>query len=408
MITNKPMRNGPAPAPAAPTKFWNMASVSDDEGEITLYGDVMSQQPIDWWTGEPQPGLYITPEGFMEDLAVVKDKGRITVKLNSCGGDLYTGIAIHNAIKALKGEVTIVVEGIAASAGSVIMCAGDKVQVWPGSIVMIHGVSVGLCDYFTTGDLKQIIKGNDAAEKAIAEIYSAKTGTDAETLRSMMTKEKWMTGREAVDEGFADELLEGDGPEAALLEGKEILMVAGVQHNIKGLHIPEALNIPSISPAVLAAKIGRPTAGVNKTEPAATGKNEGGTTPMKTIEELRQAHPDLVKQVEDAARAEAIAAERTRLQAIEEIAPSVGDAELVRDAKYGENPCSAEMLALKAMQKQAKLGTAHLKNVTEDHKDSGAEGVGATPNSGDNNEGDDAADLGAVVNAVNSTRGGKK
>lgn len=125
---------GPAAAPQAPaaTKFWNMASTGDDEGEITLYGDVMSQQPVDWWTGEPEPGLFITPEGFMEDLAAVKDKGHITVKLNSCGGDLYTGIAIHNALKALSGEVNVIVEGIAASAASVIMCAGDTVTVYPG------------------------------------------------------------------------------------------------------------------------------------------------------------------------------------------------------------------------------------------------------------------------------------
>ena len=122
---------GPAAAPQAPaaTKFWNMASTGDDEGEITLYGDVMSQQPVDWWTGEPEPGLFITPEGFMEDLAAVKDKGHITVKLNSCGGDLYTGIAIHNALKALSGEVNVIVEGIAASAASVIMCAGDSDRV---------------------------------------------------------------------------------------------------------------------------------------------------------------------------------------------------------------------------------------------------------------------------------------
>ena len=135
---------GPAAAPQAPaaTKFWNMASTGDDEGEITLYGDVMSQQPVDWWTGEPEPGLFITPEGFMEDLAAVKDKGHITVKLNSCGGDLYTGIAIHNALKALSGEVNVIVEGIAASAASVIMCAGDTVTVYPGSLIMIHGVSV--------------------------------------------------------------------------------------------------------------------------------------------------------------------------------------------------------------------------------------------------------------------------
>lgn len=111
---------GPAPAKqtAAAPKFWNVASVSEDEGEITLYGDVVSQQPVDWWTGEPEPGLYITPEGFMEDLAAVKDKARVTVKLNSCGGDLYTGIAIHNALKALSGEVNVVVEGIAAYTGT--------------------------------------------------------------------------------------------------------------------------------------------------------------------------------------------------------------------------------------------------------------------------------------------------
>lgn len=89
---------GPQTA-GAPIKFWNVASIGDDEGEITLYGDVVSRQPVDWWTGEPEPGLYIAPESFMEDLAAVKGKSNITIKINSCGGDLYTGIAIHNAIK---------------------------------------------------------------------------------------------------------------------------------------------------------------------------------------------------------------------------------------------------------------------------------------------------------------------
>ena len=59
---------GPQTA-GTPIKFWNVASIGDDEGEITLYGDVVSRQPVDWWTGEPEPGLYIAPESFMEDLA---------------------------------------------------------------------------------------------------------------------------------------------------------------------------------------------------------------------------------------------------------------------------------------------------------------------------------------------------
>ena len=92
----------------------------------------------------------------MEDLEAVKGKSNITIKINSCGGDLYTGIAIHNAIKGLSGTKTVIVEGIAASAASVIMCAGDEVQVYPGSMVMIHGVSGLLFDYYNLQDLKRL------------------------------------------------------------------------------------------------------------------------------------------------------------------------------------------------------------------------------------------------------------
>ena len=97
------LTNGPNPASAR--KCWNVITgAGSDSAEITLYGDVCSQQPTDWWTGEPAPGLYITPEGFLDDLAQIKDKSEIVVKINSGGGDLYTGIAIHNALKSLKGH----------------------------------------------------------------------------------------------------------------------------------------------------------------------------------------------------------------------------------------------------------------------------------------------------------------
>ena len=282
----------PAQQPAAAPKFWNMASVSDDEGEITLYGDVMSQQPVDWWTGEPEPGLYITPEGFMEDLEAVKGKSRITVKLNSCGGDLYTGIAIHNALKALSAEVNVVVDGIAASAASVIMCAGDTVTVYPGSLIMIHGVSVYLWDSLNIPDMKQLIKGMDASERAVAEIYNAKTGIEVETLRNMMTKETWLTGREALEKGFADSIKEDESdPAMSMSADKKVLFCNGVHHNIEGLrNVPGTIPIKkATSPA---AKLG-----VNKKTTANAGKKEGGNKTM-TLEEMRAAHPELVAQIE--------------------------------------------------------------------------------------------------------------
>ena len=416
MKQNSRLRMGPAPAPAAAptdtaTKFWNVATVGDDEAEITLYGDVMSRQPTDWWTGEPEPGLYITPEGFMEDLAAVKDKGHITVKLNSCGGDLYTGIAIHNALKALSGEVNVVVEGIAASAASVIMCAGDTVTVYPGSLVMIHGVSVFLWDALNIQDMKQLMKGMDASERAVAEIYNAKTGIAVDTLRGMMTKETWLTGREALEKGFADNLLEDEeDPDMSMSHDRKVLYVNGIGHNVEGLrHIPGTIPIQkSAKPAA------RPAANIRPTNQAA--KPEGGKNHM-TLEELKAQEPDLVSQIEQAAvgaataqTTDAVTAERQRLAAIDSIAASIPDQKMVHDAKYGDNPCTAQELCFRVMQQSAASGQNFLANYEKDGAASGAEGVGAAPNNGAgvNQEEQDAADIQAVVNAYNQTKGGMK
>lgn len=407
-----PYRMGPTVAQMADTipKFWNVVQVGDDEGEITLYGDVVSKQPVDWWTGEPEPGLYITPEGFMEDLAAVKDKAHITVKLNSCGGDLYTGIAIHNALKALSGEVNVVVEGIAASAASVIMCAGDTVTVYPGSLIMIHGVSVMLWDYLNIQDMKQLIKGMDASERAVAEIYNAKTGIEVDTLRSMMTKETWLTGREALEKGFANNLKEDENePEMSMSKDRKVLYCNGVHHNVEGLHnVPGTIPIKNATPP--AAK-----PGVNKRQTAKAAKNEGGNQPM-TAEEMRAAHPDVVAQIEQDARnaaqtqanADAVAAERQRIAAIDSIAASIPDPQLVNDAKYGDNPCTAQELCFRVMQKSAAAGQQFLANYQADGQQSGAGEVGAAPNGGApvNKQEEDAADIQAVVNAYKNSKGG--
>ena len=408
------MGSAPAVAPpaAASPKFWNMASVSDDEGVITLYGDVVSQQPVDWWTGEPEPGLFITPEGFMEDLAAVKDKSKITVKLNSCGGDLYTGIAIHNALKALSGEVNVIVEGIAASAASVIMCAGDTVTVYPGSLVMIHGVSVMLWDYLNIQDMKQLIKGMDASERAVAEIYNAKTGIATDTLRGMMTKETWLTGREALEKGFADSLKEDENePKLSLSADRKVLMVNGVRHNIEGLH-----NVPGTIPIAAHATPPAAKRGVNTKPTAQAANKEGGNNPM-TLEELRAAHPEIFAQVDQDARnaaqtqiTEAVNAERQRIEAIDSIAASIPDPQLVHEAKYGENPCTAQELCFRVMQQSAASGRQFLANYSADGAASGAAGVGAAPNNGAavNPQEQDAADIQAVVAAYKKTKGGTK
>ena len=349
-------------SPKRAEKFWNIASTSGDSGEITLYGDVMSQKPRSWWTGEERPGLYITPEGFMEDLAAVKGKKEITIKINSCGGDLYTGIAIHNAIKALNAHKTVIVEGIAASAASVIACAGDELNVYPGSMIMVHEVSAFLYDQYDRSSLEKTLSSFEAANKAIAEIYHAKTGLDVEKLRDMMEAETWLVGQEAIDEGFADNLLEGEAVEATLSADHKILFVAGRKHNIEGFrNVPKTIHIQ---------------AQITK-KPETTKKEE--YTAM-TKEELKNQYPDLVAQIVTDAENAGREAERLRIQEIESIANAIGDQELVNEAKF-KKPCQANELALLALQKQAKTGTQILSNTALDHLDSGVEGVNPTPTS---------------------------
>lgn len=368
--------NGATPASTTNVpKFWNMATVGEDEAEITLYGEILSRRPIDFWTGEPVPGNFICPEEFLEDLAIIKDKSNITIRINSVGGDLYTGMAIYTQLKGLKGNKTVIIDGIAASAASLIAMAGDKIKIPAGSLMMIHDPLVYLWDTYNAKALKEVIKMLDAAAQSSAETYAAKTKLDVETIRAMMQKETWMTGREAVEKGFADEILYENEPQMTMSADRQLLMVNGIKQNIRGFrNIPG--NIP-VSNRITASAT--PQAVNNKTP-------EGGKKMFKTIEELKQACPELVQQIENAAREEGRAAgvadERARLKAIEDIQAVIGDDKLVAEAKYGDKPCTAQELAFKAMQQQASLGKKFLQDQQQDYQTSGAANVGANPNAG--------------------------
>ena len=137
-----------------------------------------------------------------------------------------------------------------------------------------------------------------------------------------------------------------------------------------------------------------------------------------TIEEMRAAHPEIVAQIEQDARnaaqtqanADAATAERQRIEAIDSIAASIPDQQLVHDAKYGDNPCTAQELCFRVMQQSAASGQKFLANYQADGAASGAGDVGAAPNGGApvNKQEQDAADIQAVVNAYNTAKGGNK
>lgn len=137
-----------------------------------------------------------------------------------------------------------------------------------------------------------------------------------------------------------------------------------------------------------------------------------------TLEELKAQEPDLVSQIEQAATnaaqaqasADAVTAERKRLADIDSIAASIPDQQLVHDAKYGDNPCTAQELCFRVMQQSAASGQNFLANYEKDGAASGVGDVGAAPNGGtpSTQAEQDAADIQAVVAAYNQTKGGVK
>lgn len=360
-------------------KFWNVITAEDaDSAEITMYGDIVSRRPRDWWTGEEIDGQFITPEEFAEDLERIKGKSQITIKINSSGGEVYTAIAIHNALRALAGHKTVVVEGIAASAASVIMCAGDEVQVYPGSIVMIHGVRSWFDESMTLPEVRKAAKMMDATEKAMAAIYATKTGLSEEELRKLMFAETWMTGQQAIDRKFADALIDGAPVQAALCADKHILLVAGIRHDVRDCrNIPKNIPIDSAAAPVTAGDT----------------KNKKEVIHM-TEKELREQYAEIVAEIETAAAArateKAAADERARIRDIEAIEGQIADKELVNNAKYGEKPQTAEQLALAAMKAQAAAAHEFLGKMEEDDKASGASKVKVPANGGNADNGDAA------------------
>jgi len=362
----------------------------DNSAVVNMYGEVVATHPTDWWTGEPIPGNFIAVDEFLNDLEQLNGKDHVTVHINSVGGDMYGGIAIYNRLKGLAAKVTTINDGLAASAGSIIFMAGDDRKVNSGSNLMIHGALGFLYGYYQVPDLKSAIKQLEAHNRAGINVYAERTGLPADEIKALVDKETWMTGQDAVDRGFATEVIGGEGVEPVTMKlspDKRGLMVNGMAVAACCLgKIPDT--IPQMS-AEEWAELSTPTNGAEAPQSSAnpapqdsnnTHKN-GGMNEMeiKNIEDLRKAHPDLVNQIEDAARAEGAKAERERIQSIEGIQNVVGDAEMVKNAKYGENPIDAKELVYNAAMANAIAGGKTLAGLMADAKDSGAADVTAAP-----------------------------
>lgn len=176
-----------------------------NDSEIVLYGTVGA---LDFF----EDGF--TAREVVSALAQVKGKD-ISVRINSGGGIADEGVAIYNSLVNHRGDVTVYVDGMAASAASIIAMAGSKVVMRTGSVMMIHDplmIAMG-----NAGDMDKAKQALDAIADSMADIYAAKTGKKPEEMRADMRGELWLTPSEAKAQGFADDE-EGDAIEASAFD----------------------------------------------------------------------------------------------------------------------------------------------------------------------------------------------
>lgn len=152
-------------------------------------------------------GDYYYDDGFTSAdvvmaLAQVDENAPLTVFLNSAGGIATEGSAIHALLSGRVGQTDIVVEGIAASAASLIAMAGKTVTMSAGSIMMIHDPATSA--WGTSKELGKAIEYLEASATAYARVYANKSGKTAEDCRAIMQEEQWFTPEQAVEAGFAD------------------------------------------------------------------------------------------------------------------------------------------------------------------------------------------------------------
>ena len=376
-------------------QFINSALLDNNVGKIEMYGEVYEDVPIDWFTGEPMEGNFITLKDVKNAFEELKDCSRLEIHLNSYGGDATVGLTIHNLLRGMNKHTTCIIDGIAASAAFTIASACDDVQVYPGSLMMCHKVMSLMIGYYNSDQLNKFIHSNNAYDKASAAVYAKKTGMSEAQCLNLMKNETWMTGQQAIDYGFANTLLDDEESKYQLIN-KTTMKINGVEHDISRLNIPDDfinksndktnLGGNGMSKESLKDKLINAISTIfkNEAEEVVEEVKEEAEIKEEVKEEpaaeeiVEEEKEDEVKEAEGEEEPKeevvevdnqevvnsAIEAERQRIQEIEAIANTI-DADLVQEAKF-TNICDAKELALRMQQREAQKANEALEDLKAD------------------------------------------
>ena len=176
-------------------KFWNFIQNEDTSETELLFNGPISEDT--WWGDE------VTPALFRDELSKVS--GNLTVWLNSPGGDVFAASQIYSMLKNHKGKVTVKIDGIAASAASVVAMAGDETLISPTALMMIHDPST--CAMGNKAEMEKAIILLDEVKESIINAYETKSHLSRNKIAKLMSDETWLNAKKAYEMGFVDGIL---------------------------------------------------------------------------------------------------------------------------------------------------------------------------------------------------------
>lgn len=310
----------------AKSKWWNVRNATGDEAELEIYDE------IGWWG--------TMAKDFSNDLKGITAK-TINLRINSPGGYMTEGHAIYNRLKEHPARVITHIDGLAASMATVIALAGDEVRIAESALFMIHNPS-GLT-HGEAADLRKYADRMDKMKSQIVDIYHEKTGIDKGELGEMMDAETWLTGNEAVEQGFADTTYEG------LRAAANIAGALGKVTNRTFKRCPVV--VAASQPATSATNIKQEeTAMAENNKETPKGKAGGDEPEAKFTEEQVT---DRVEREKKVAVEAAMKSERERRDAILDLGAENGiEAEAAEAVKNGTSVADFTAQALKAVRQR--------------------------------------------------------
>lgn len=175
------------------------AATDNSAAELFIYDDIGG---MDLWTGEEG----VTAKKVADAISAIGGAKRLDIFINSGGGDIFEAKAILAQLSRFKGQKVVHIDGIAASAATLIAMGGDRIITAPAATWMIHEVSA--VAYGRAVDLRSLADLLDIENKTFAETYASRTGSKLEDVLAWMSAETWMNAEEAKARGFTDEISE--------------------------------------------------------------------------------------------------------------------------------------------------------------------------------------------------------